>query len=64
MAPLIRGTLVGLYLALVVPLPVLASGGLRALLAIAVPLGLLLVLAITSETVTVASQGLALGLPR
>ena len=64
MAPLIRGTLVGLYLALVVPLPVLASGGLRALLAIAVPLGLLLVLAITSETVTVASQGLALGHPR
>ena len=64
MAPLIRGTLVGLYLALVVPLPVLASGGLRALLAIAVPLGLLLVLAITSETVTVAPQGLALGHPR
>ncbi len=64
MAPLIRGTLVGLYLALVVPLPLLASGGLRALLAIAVPLGLLLVLAITSETVTVAPQGLALGHPR
>ena len=64
MAPLIRGTLVGLYLALVLPLPVLASGGLRALLAIAVPLGLLLVLAITSETVTVAPQGLALGHPR
>ena len=64
MAPLIRGTLVGLYLALVLPLPVLASGGLRALLAIAVPLGLLLVLAITSEMVTVAPQGLALGHPR
>ena len=64
MAPLIRGTLVGLYLALVGPLPLLASGGLRALLAIAVPLGLLLVLAITSETVTVAPQGLALGHPR
>jgi hypothetical protein len=64
MAPLIRGTLVGLYLALVLPLPVLASGGLLALLAIAVPLGLLLVLAITSETVTVAPQGLALGHPR
>ena len=64
MAPLIRGTLVGLYLALVLPLPVLASGGLRALLAIAVPLGLLLILAITSETVTMAPQGLALGHPR
>ena len=63
MAPLIRGTLVGLYLALVLPLPVLASGSLRVLLAVAVPLGLVLVLAITSETVTVTPQGLALGQP-
>jgi hypothetical protein len=63
MAPLIRGTLVGLYLALVLPLPVLASGGLRPLLAIAVPLGLLLVLAITSETVSLESQCLAVGHP-
>ena len=63
MAPLIRGTLVGLYLALVLPLPVLASGGLRPLLAIAVPLGLLLVLAITSETVSLGSQGLSVGHP-
>ena len=63
MDPLIRGTLVGLYLALVLPLPALASGGLRALLAVAVPLGLVLVLAITSETVTVTPQGLALGQP-
>ena len=63
MAPLIRGTLVGLYLALVVPLPVLASGGLRPVLALAVPLGLLLVLAITSETVTVEAQGLSVGQP-
>ena len=31
MATLIRGTLVGLYLALVLPLPLLASGGLRPL---------------------------------
>lgn len=63
MDPLIRGTLVGLYLALVLPLPALASGSLRALLAVAVPLGLVLVLAITSETVTVTPQGLALGQP-
>ena len=63
MAPLIRGTLVGLYLALVLPLPVMANGGLRLLLAIAVPVGLLLVLAITSETVTLTAQGLGLGHP-
>ena len=63
MAPLIRFTLVGLYLALVLPLPVLASGSLRALLAVAVPLGLVLVLAITSETLTVTRQGLTLGQP-
>jgi len=63
MAPLIRFTLVGLYLALVLPLPVLAGGSLRALLAVAVPLGLVLVLAITSETVTVTRQGLTLGQP-
>lgn len=63
MAPLIRGTLVGLYLALVLPLPVLAGGSLRPLLALAVPLGLLLVLAITSERVSVDVHGLALGHP-
>jgi hypothetical protein len=63
MAPLIRYTLLGLYLCLVLPLPLLANGGLELLLAIAVPLGLALVLAITSETVTVGPQGLALGHP-
>ncbi len=63
MAPLIRGTLVGLYLALVLPLPFLAAGSLRALLAMAVPLGLGIVLAITSDRVTITSEGLALGHP-
>ena len=63
MATLIRGTLVGLYLALVLPLPLLASGGLRPLLSIAVPLGLVLVLAITSESVTVDAKGLVVGHP-
>ena len=63
MAPLIRYTLVGLYLCLVLPLPLLASGGLEILLAIAVPFGLVLVVAITSETVTVTPHGLALGHP-
>ncbi len=63
MATLIRGTLVGLYLALVVPLPLLASGGLRPLLSIAVPMGLALVLAITSESVTVDPNGLVVGHP-
>jgi hypothetical protein len=63
MAPLIRGTLIVLYLALVMPLPFMATGGLQLLLLIAVPLGLLLVLAITSEMVTVTPDGLALAHP-
>jgi len=51
MAPLIRFTLLALYLALVLPLPLLAPAGLRLALVGAVPLGLVLVLAITSERV-------------
>jgi hypothetical protein len=51
MEPLIRGTLVALYLALVLPLPVLAPAGLKLPLALALPVGGLLVLAITSEQV-------------
>ena len=49
MAPLIRLTLIGLYLALVAPLPLLASGAVRGALWLALPLGLALVLAATSE---------------
>lgn len=64
MAPLIRFTLLALYLALVLPLPVLAPSGLRGLLLAAVPLGLLLVVAITSERVELDGEGLRVGHPR
>jgi hypothetical protein len=69
MAPLIRGTLVTLYLALVLPLPALVPAGLgapglRLLLALALPLGLLLVLAATSEQVELDASGLRVGHPR
>jgi hypothetical protein len=63
MAPLIRFTLVSLYLALVLPLPWQASGGARSLLGAAVPLGLVLVLAITSERVELDAEGIRVGHP-
>jgi len=64
MAPLIRFTLIGLYLALVLPLPALAPPELRTGLGLALPLGLLLVVAATSEQVSVDDSGLAVGHPR
>ena len=63
MAPLIRGTLVLLYLALVLPLAPLAPEGLRLPLAVALPLGLLVVLAISSEQVVLDDDGIAVGHP-
>ena len=63
MAALIRLTLISLYLALVLPLPLLAPGDLRLWMALAVPAGLLLVLAITSERVELDEQGLRVGHP-
>lgn len=63
MAPLIRGTLVLLYLALVLPLAPLAPEELRLPLAVALPLGLLLVLAISSEQVVLDDDGIAVGHP-
>jgi hypothetical protein len=63
MAPLIRGTLVLLYLALVLPLAPLAPVELRLPLAVALPLGLLLVLAISSEQVVLDDDGIAVGHP-
>jgi len=63
MAPLIRGTLLGLYLALVLPLPVLAPLPQRFPLLLAVIAGLLLVLAITSERVELDDQELRVGHP-
>lgn len=63
MAPLIRFTLLALYLALVLPLPLMAPEPLRPLLLAAVPLGLLLVVAITSEQVELDGNGLRVGHP-
>lgn len=63
MAPLIRFTLIGLYLALVLPLPVLAPTPLRLPLLLALPLGLLLVVAATAERVELGPVGLRVGYP-
>ena len=59
----IRGTLVTLYLALVLPLPVLAPPALRPALLLALPIGLLVVLAISSEQVELSNSGLQLRHP-
>ena len=64
MASLIRGTLVLLYLALVLPLAPLAPVELRPPLAVALPLGLLLVLAISSEQVVLNDDGIAVSHPQ
>jgi len=63
MASLIRLTLISLYLALVLPLPLLAPSDLQPWMALAVPAGLALVLAITSERVELDDQGLRVGHP-
>ena len=63
MAPLIRFTLLALYLALVVPLPLMAPEALRPLLLAAVPLGLVFVVAITSERVELDGSGIRVGHP-
>ncbi|MEB3326711.1 MAG: hypothetical protein VKI39_03270 [Synechococcus sp.] len=63
MAPLIRLTLIGLYLALVAPLPLLASGEVRAALWLALPLGFGLLFAATSEEVELSDRGISVGHP-
>jgi len=63
MAPLIRFTLLALYGALVLPLPLLAPAGLGAFLWGAVALGWVLVVAITSEQVILNQDGLRVGHP-
>jgi hypothetical protein len=63
MAPLIRFTLLALYLALVLPLPVLAPPSLRLGLLLAALAGLLLVVAITSERVELDERQLRVGHP-
>ena len=62
MAPLIRSTLVLLYLALVLPLPAFAAGAMRLWLLVMVVLGLVLVLALVSERG--AQHGRFAGRPR
>ncbi len=63
MAPLIRFTLVALYLALVLPLPCLAPADLRLMMAIDLPAGLLLILALVSEQVELDGDGIRVGHP-
>ncbi len=63
-APLIRLTLLTLYLALVMPLPLLAPVDQRTWLLLALPLGGLLVLALLSERVSLDAQGICVGHPR
>lgn len=63
MAPLIRFTLLTLYAALVVPLPLLAPDGLRFWLWAACLLGLIGVVALTSEGVVLDAEGLAVTHP-
>ena len=63
MAPLIRFTLISLYLALVLPLPVLAPPELQELLWAALPLGLVLILALVSEQVELSNDGIRVGHP-
>lgn len=64
MATVIRLTLVCLYLALVAPLPWLAPAASQAGVWLAVGLGLVLIVAITSEQVVVDDSGIAVGHPR
>lgn len=63
MAPQIRFTLVALYAALVLPLPLMAPDGLKPLLWGALGVGLVLVLAMTSEQVILDETGLQVGHP-
>ena len=63
MAPLIRFTLISLYLALVLPLPLLAPAALQPWLWVALPLGLLLIVALVSEQVELSESGIRVGHP-
>ncbi len=63
LSPLIRFTLVMVYLALVLPLPALAPTSLQVWLMVAAALGLALVSALLSEQVLVNATGLQVGYP-
>ena len=63
LSPLIRATLISVYLALVMPLPLMAPPSLRLILWVAAPAGLVLVLAMLSEQVQLDSSGIKVGHP-
>ncbi|NQV10385.1 MAG: hypothetical protein HQ527_04340 [Cyanobacteria bacterium] len=63
-APLIRLTLITLYLALVLPLPLLAPDPLQPWLLAALPLGLALVLALLSEEALLDGDGIRVSHPQ
>ena len=63
LSPLIRFTLLMVYLALVLPLPALAPGSLQLGLGIAAVGGLVLVSALLSEQVVVNETGIRVGYP-
>ena len=63
LSPLIRGTLTTVYLALVLPLPLMAPPGLKLTLWSAAPFGLALVLAMLSEQVSLDDNGISVGHP-
>lgn len=63
-APLIRFTLVGLYLALVLPLPMLAPPELSIWMWGGLVVGLILIAAMLSEQVVLGPDSIAVGYPR
>ena len=63
LSPLIWWTLISVYLALVLPLPLMAPPELKLILWGAVPIGLALVLAMLSEQVNVDEKGISVGHP-
>ena len=63
LSPLIRFTLLSLYVALVLPLPLLAPAELRGLMVAGLLLGLVLVIGLLSERVETDSEGIQVRYP-
>ena len=63
LSPLIRFTLISLYVALVLPLPLLAPAGLQGWMSVGLVLGLVLVLGLLSERVETDEEGLRVCYP-
>ena len=64
LSPLIRFTLLSLYLALVLPLPWLAPVQLRGVMVVGLLIGLVLVLGLLSEQVETNAEGISVRYPR